>query len=879
MSGKVAAAAASGIPASARKMVQSLKEIVNCPEAEIYATLKECDMDPDAAVNRLLTQDTFREVKSKRDKKKETKETGESRPRAVNNTSTRGSRVSSDRGPRSGYYQSSSNGKNDNQASRAKAAPVKENDNNSHHTSSILGPATGASNAHQKPAVPSSVLNTTVQTPSGLNDGPPLSTHPAPSGFQSAWSGGLHGHLSMADVVKMGRPQAKSSAHVAPIVSTDRSYAAQYPAMPSSHASKIGPSVAPDTAQSHPQLQPQPQPPVTQVTVTDPSPISTSTETNDNGAHDSSMADDWNIVDEPPAVSADYSAGASSLEGDVDKQYIQVVASDVQVQVEDSGIDAELDDALNNASAYQSQEHSFEHHEGEEAQEDAVASAAVNFQQLNLHEEEPHNNAQGENPAVIIPNHLQVSNADCAHLSFGSFSSGAFSGIFQQKALEAHPEVAPTVEETSTVDQPDNRDEEYYNNGTLKPSPTEDTGARMGTRVETLDMPSVSASEADVLRNEAPDAVHGLQYNMPSVSSHGFPSVAQPSGVEFGYPQGNTQLQNLSAFSSLLQANSLHGSLLAPTAQPSRDFDLSFSQLVTSQSMPTKYVASVPSTSGSTISVQEAAKQGIFSNQQPTAQSQNQSQSQTQTLASTNVPTGPPLPQPLAVHPYSQPTLPLGPFANLIGYPFPLPQNYYLPSAFQQPYTGNGAFHQSAAAVPNAGLKYTTLPQYKSSVSSSTSMPQASSVVSGYGAFGGSSSVPGNFAAIPVSGSGASTSLGFDEALSSQYKDMSHYMSLQQSENPAMYLPGAAGSRTLSTMPASNFYGYQGQTQHGGFRQGQQPSQINSLGYANYYHSQIPTGAQDHHHHHQQNPGDASLSGGAQAATQQPSHQLWQNSY
>jgi hypothetical protein len=53
------------------------------------------------------------------------------------------------------------------------------------------------------------------------------------------------------------------------------------------------------------------------------------------------------------------------------------------------------------------------------------------------------------------------------------------------------------------------------------------------------------------------------------------------------------------------QANSLHGSLLAPTAQPSRDFDLSFSQLVTSQAMPTKYMASVPSTSGSAISVQE----------------------------------------------------------------------------------------------------------------------------------------------------------------------------------------------------------------------------------------------------------------------------------
>jgi hypothetical protein len=94
-----------------------------------------------------------------------------------------------------------------------------------------------------------------------------------------------------------------------------------------------------------------------------------------------------------------------------------------------------------------------------EAQEDAVASTAGDFQQMNLHEEESmmHNNAQEENPAVIIPDHLQVSNADCAHLSFGSFSSGAFSGMFQQKTLEPLPEDAPTVEEPSTVEQPDNR--------------------------------------------------------------------------------------------------------------------------------------------------------------------------------------------------------------------------------------------------------------------------------------------------------------------------------------------------------------------------------------------------------------------------------------
>lgn len=46
-----------GIPAASRKMVQSLKEIVNgVSEAEIYSALKDCNMDPNEAVNRLLSQ-------------------------------------------------------------------------------------------------------------------------------------------------------------------------------------------------------------------------------------------------------------------------------------------------------------------------------------------------------------------------------------------------------------------------------------------------------------------------------------------------------------------------------------------------------------------------------------------------------------------------------------------------------------------------------------------------------------------------------------------------------------------------------------------------------------------------------------------------------
>lgn len=44
------------IPASTRKAVQSLKEIVGNSEEEIYAMLKECNMDLNETVQRLLNQ-------------------------------------------------------------------------------------------------------------------------------------------------------------------------------------------------------------------------------------------------------------------------------------------------------------------------------------------------------------------------------------------------------------------------------------------------------------------------------------------------------------------------------------------------------------------------------------------------------------------------------------------------------------------------------------------------------------------------------------------------------------------------------------------------------------------------------------------------------
>lgn len=158
----------------------------------------------------------------------------------------------------------------------------------------------------------------------------------------------------------------------------------------------------------------------------------------------------------------------------------------------------------------------------------------------------------------------------------------------------------------------------------------------------------------------------------------------------------------------------------------------------------------------------QALKVANFSSAQPTQQ----------TIPGTSVATGPALPQHLAAHPYSQPTLPVGPFANMIGYPF-LPQSYaYMPSGFQQAFAGNTTYHQSLAAA--------MLPQYKNSVSVS-SLPQSAAVPSGYGGFGSTTTIPGNFPMNPPAAP-SGTNLGYDDVLSAQYKENSHLMSLQQQQ-------------------------------------------------------------------------------------------------
>ncbi|KAF0927181.1 hypothetical protein E2562_030988 [Oryza meyeriana var. granulata] len=838
--GKGAAVAAGPVPAASRKLVQSLKEIVNRPEAEIYAALRDCGMDPDEAVSRLLSQDTFQEVKSKRDKKKEVKEIPEPRSRAASNAASRGVRGGADRGGRNSSFHSSSI---DNVASR-----------------SISGPGMTSTNSTQKQTVPSSSVNKSV-----VADGPSVPPQSS-SGFQHGWSA-MPGQLSMADIVKMGRPQGKQSSSK-PAVTADKGYAGQYPSLPTTVNQNLKQSAS-------------------TVSPTDPDQglhsaqdsIHVKDHNHSAAVNKQTYDNDWLPQDEPPSgnqstlpeISGDQSLYDSSLQSSTlvagvisphENSHLDESVNASERHLEHHGGNSEYNDGqLQDSSTYLPQKNSRAEGEVEDSNAD-VALATENFQGLSLHNEELVATKLAEdNPAVIIPDHLQVTGSDCVTLSFGSFESGAFSGLLPvpSRIADDNNVELPVIEESVPLDQIDSRDQDYYDSDAVNSSGNENHGAIIGTNMENLDVPSVS--QPDVLRQEVLDHP-GLQYSLTSDSSAAYANTTQPSTMESS--QGNTQAHTLSHLSNLLQSNSLHNSLLGSNIAPLRDLDFTLSPLLAAQSMATKYNSAAPATTGPAISMQEALKPGVFSNAQST-----------QNLPSTSVPTGPPLPQQL-VRPYSQPTVPLAPFANMIGYPY-LAQNYpaaYLPSAaFQQAYSSNGPFHQSAAAVPGAAaMKYNmNVPQYKSNLSATSLQQQPSSVISGYGGFGSSSNLPGNFA-LNQNAASASTNLGFDEALSTPYKDHNQYMALQQGDNSAMWLHGA-GSRATSAVPPNHFYGFQGQSQQGGFRQAQQPqqhSQFGGHGYPAFYHSQ--SGLTQEHH---QNPAEGGLNG-FQTAQSQPSHQGWQ---
>lgn len=202
-----------------------------------------------------------------------------------------------------------------------------------------------------------------------------VGTPQSSSGFQHNWFG-VTGQMSMADIVKMGRPQARTSGK--PMGTTDASYAGQTPSFSSSvnQNLKQSASTALPTAfdQGFPAL---------------PDPIPhTVNSIHGSAGNNQSHENDWFPQDEPPSgthstgieASGDKSLSVASLDQSMlvanaaysqenshaEENHVAVKATlsserHLEIVEEDNHFN---DGLLQNSSAYQAQVHSYVDNEG-----------------------------------------------------------------------------------------------------------------------------------------------------------------------------------------------------------------------------------------------------------------------------------------------------------------------------------------------------------------------------------------------------------------------------------------------------------------------------------------------------------------------------------
>ncbi|KAF2580421.1 hypothetical protein F2Q68_00001379 [Brassica cretica] len=807
MSGKKSYNGVSDIPSGSRKMVQSLKEIVNCcPEAEIYAVLKDCNMDPNEAVNRLLSQDPFHEVKSKKEKKKENRDIPDSRPRGYSNTYNRGSRGGSDRyAGRSGATSFSSS-----ESGRLQGKTTNKRESEKQTYAGSFSSTSGVSSHHQIPHSDSVAVDSKTPTvSSGISSSQPVSVQ------QTPWFGAA-GQMSMADIVKMGgRPHSKKTNSQK---NHEHEIAANQHVPVKDQWPSIEKPMAPGTAS-------------VSVAPTEPETCSGPADyQSSRGDHLlKGQWEDTQLADNGPFGNH----GRDQVQADT--------VADGVVPEDESGVSSEFDD--NTYRHETTQNHPVEH----QKDQDNVSSVAANLQELSIENHDKHSSHDEDRPAVLIPDHLLVYTEECSQLSFGSFGSRPLNNN-----LEEASDVAPQIEHS------DARHALITDFPFLIRSMSNGNTVHASTAENYNDS---SESQGEDLLPENPETVHQEnQYTVAqSDQEYAYENAKQQMNTAFDASQ--TSMQNLTSLTNVMQgyANSIPNTLLAQTAQSARELELQYTTFPGAQSMPSR--SNDSSQGGQSISMPEALRDGGgIQTTQPSPQ---------QNLPGANIATGPALTQQLPMHPYSQHTVPLTHFPNMMSYPL-MPQSYpYMPSAFHQAFAGNSPYHPSLAAL---------LPQYKNNVSASN-LPQSATsapISSAYG-FGNSSNVGALNQQQQAAPTGAT--LSYEDIMSLQYKQNNHLLSLQQqqqqqNDNSPLWVHGP-GSQTMSGVQSNAYYNLQAQQQAQQLRQAQQQAQqqYGSLGYPNYYQSQTGMSME----HQQQNPREGGSQGQPSKQTQQ--QHLWQNSY
>ncbi|CAL0310928.1 unnamed protein product [Lupinus luteus] len=375
------------VPEIAEKVVKNLKEIVNETEQEIYAVLKDCDMDPNRAVERLLSQDTFHEVRSKRERRKEMKEALDSRTRSNNVGLSCGRKIGAgnDRtGVQSGLTHVTYNelGKAASNGDVGSVFPSVTS-----YTTDVLGKITSESFCADNG-------RSSLGTGDSISDSTQVSPRLQPSQL-----GVRNGHLSMADIVRMGRASEDVVSH--------NHYNASVVSTSGNSESSLSLQCQNNSEQ---QVFHEEWPVSEQPIIDNLQELNCSSSSNVNGSSEHPSGHDT-------AVSLH-----RNCESDATQQIISEKIESGSTSSKHTSMSSNAGlGSLSNSNIKNTQSsdfyNSYKHHKD-------VSSATSDIQQLSIKETKQEVSSSEDNPIVVLPNHLQALAAECSHLSFGTYNGG-----------------------------------------------------------------------------------------------------------------------------------------------------------------------------------------------------------------------------------------------------------------------------------------------------------------------------------------------------------------------------------------------------------------------------------------------------------------------
>lgn len=887
MSGTVRTGGAVSIPASVRKIIQDIKEIAgNHSDEEIYAMLKDCNMDPNETAQKLLFQDPFHEVKRKRDKRKEqnanSRDSGDTRSRPSNQG--RGGRgagrgnylpryISYDAGGGRGSNMARENGGHQsvNKASSNSAFPPTTSQNVQTKTNS---PGTSS--------LPASTSGTSV-----IANGLSADAH-APQNQAGSWSPAAGPNL-MADVLKSSSVQQSPTQPPRAPASTSVTVQGQSIASSQQYVASVTPTSVSGvySSSSDPVLVPKLNSRVSGAVGTikrevgtvgaervvveqatgsvDNKPAASSfsntlqiTQSDMSGAVDSEVKvpeneisasttvhpfsqervlsksqtkDGDHVSDIQPQVSTSaptgYSMSRSSVMGNHYIRPQQLIGSQKAVgpnkewKPKPTNQNVAPSPGIIGTSTVSNSTSEVSRSPSPAAKstlEDTSSKLQKNMEELNVRDEQH----------VIIPNHLQVPEAERTGLSFGSFDANfdanfgtSYSASYGNDD-DSDKSSTPLSEESQvpeeTVEEPSSSisnttpvitNEEYPHHQRTSVTSVDNLSPSNDMAVSTN--PTIVSSQSDPSK---PDVVvqPGPQYSLVQSAPNYSGISLMPQMINSQYPSyehAETQLRDVSRLPFVQPTYDPSTSYYTPFYRPGSDGDGRFSQLLGSTAA-SKYSGNVTILSGQSVpSSQESGNSMVLSNAAPTALGTQAAGLVQTTIALPQQPM-PMFRQPTGVHISHYPPnyVPYHQFFSPFYLPSPTMHNIVGNSGFPQLPAGSsypaaaGSSYPPAAAAGNsyppaaAAVKY-SLSQYKPGTASGNS-PHIG-VPAGYGSY---TAAPSGYSASPSVTAGNAS--GCDDIGGSQYKENNVYIAGQQGEGSTVWFQGHP--RDISGMQANSYY-------------------------------------------------------------------------